>query len=1455
MSERRHFLGIDIGSVSISVVVIDEAAGVIHTSYAFHRGQIAEQLDKALDEVDISKIKAVGYTSSTPDVLKTGHRSDTRVAFIKAAKHFHPDLNALLIIGAEKFGLVTFDQEGDYLNFKSNTSCAAGTGNFLDQQVERLNLKSIMEFSDIAYNNTGNLPLIASRCAVFAKTDLIHVQQEGYSLAEICDGLSFGLAKNIVDAVGLTASFASVVASGGVALNKAVLKHIEKLAGVNITVDGMAHMYGAAGAALCCMEDDCIPEMPVSHKTDIVAIDKKAKKLYYPPLRLELSEYPDFNTLEQYEFTSTYFTSMKAVEVDLYVLPEHTAEVYLGLDIGSTSTKAVLLNRQKEVVAGLYTRTAGQPLQAAQCIFETISDIEAKHNMKFTILGAGTTGSGRKFIGKILGADSILDEITAHARAAYELDPDTDTIIEIGGQDSKFTVMHNGMVTFSVMNNVCAAGTGSFIEEQAKRLNCPLREYSERAANASAPLSSDRCTVFMERDLNYFLNAGYTVDEILAAVLHSTRENYLSKVAITGSIGKKIFFQGATAKNKALVATFEMKLKKPIMVSKFCHLTGALGAALELLDKNISNTRFRGLDLYKKDIPILSETCTLCTNHCKLKVANIDGDTEAYGFLCGRDYATHKFVSNKTAGFQLINKRKDVFRFKSKTMATGITIGIPAGLHLAEDVLFWRKFFDLLNIRTVSSEDLKTSVRDGKNLISAEFCAPISAMHGHVNYVFDKVDYIFLPIYLEEDLKKKKSNQYCYYTQFISSIVSVQKSFQPKEKFLTPTLKMVRGGMALRMELQRMLKSIKLDIGLVQVTLAFNQAQGFMRSLNKKWRDIYTTEVSGFEDIHVMLLGRPYTVLTSAMNNHIPEIIEKNGVKAFFMDMLPPVTEQSPSTAELLDKMKWKFASKILDAAELIAKTENCYPVLVTSFKCTPDSFVIEYFKEILNTYKKPYLILQLDEHDSTVGYETRIESGIRAFRNHHRKHVGTHKVTEYVHDPVLTATKEPDNEQKWNNYIKSLKLEAQKIMKANSIDFKLVNNPLKRIKTPKGEFSEQMIKGPEQLAGKILLLPCWDQLVGPLLEAVLQNIGVDARMVNSTQESMVKSLSYNTGQCLPLNIIVQNAIDYIQEHKLDPKETVIWNINSNLSCNLSMFPYFSKKLLNDQGNGLENVQMYLGDVVFYDFSLQTAINAYLAYMFGGLVRKMACLKRPYEKNKGETDRVIARSMPLLYDMFRHSKPKEPVIDLIVADFEAIETTKRNRPKVAVFGDLYVRDNDMMNQDLIQMVEDNGGEVITTSYSEYMKIIIEPFMERLYKEGRYFDYVKHSFLKSISPLVENKFNKYFNRVLGTTITIPAAETLEWLDRFGLNIMHRGEALENILKIHSLVKNYPDLDLFIQTNPSYCCPSLVTEAMTAKIEEVTGIPVVTIEYDGTTSNKNENVIPYLKFRKKKKTKKG
>jgi len=1455
MDSRTKYLGIDIGSVSIAVIEIDEFNRINEIAYDFHKGQISNNLQRILTKIDISKIKSVGYTSSASSIVKQGTRTDSRIAFITAARHFHANLRSLLIVGAEKFGLASFDENGEYKSYRSNSSCAAGTGNFLDQQAERLNLKNIREFCQLALNNKGSFPKIASRCAVFAKTDLIHAQQEGYSLTEICDGLSWGVAKNIVDTVFHNQLFSSMVMAGGVSLNKTVIRHIENLSHVSIVSDKYAHVYGAIGAALVCKNENAALENPINDIQDLIFTGVKERKYNYAPLKLELSEYPEFDSTRRYDFISKRFPAFKQVEVDIYspLRGKNPIKVHLGIDIGSTSTKAILVDRKRKVFAGLYTRTTGQPLIAVQVLLEAIRNIEEVANIRFSITSVGTTGSGRKFVGKIIGSDIILDEISAHARAAYELDPETDTIIEIGGQDSKFTVMRDGMVTFSTMNSVCAAGTGSFIEEQAKRLGCSLDDYSERAEKARSPLASDRCTVFMERDLNQYLNAGYTVDEMLAAVLHSTRENYLSKVAVRGAIGDKIFFQGATAKNKALVASFEQKLEKPIMVSKFCHLTGALGVTLELIDRNLTTTNFRGLDLYKKTIPVRSETCDICINHCKLKIAEIDNEIEAYGFLCGREYHIEKFVKHKSLDFQLIRKRKKIFRFKSTYIKNAITIGIPAGLHLYEEIPFWQKFFHELGINTRTSEDYLQAVKVGKNLSGAEFCAPVAAMHGHVDFLKPETDYIFLPVYLQAIFEAKTNKQYCYYTQFVSSVISIQKHFQPRDKILTPLLKTSRGELFAQFELFKMLRSIGHKATFLQLYQAYDHAKKYFQDLNKNWQLLYEKTSKNTDDFHVMLLGRPYTVLSPAMNSYIPDLIEKNGIRTFYMDMIPVDKGKISRADELVKTIKWKFASKILYAAEVIVRTKGCYPVLITSFKCTPDSFVVEYFKDIMNSHNKPYLILQLDEHDSTVGYETRIEAGIRAFRNHFENQQKPGAKTYHLDIEKIKKLTKNENyrlKTRWEIQIRSLINDASDILKTHAIDFKYFSKLIQREEVSKDHFSHAILNDADSIKKKVLLLPSWDPYVGPLLEAVLKHAGIDVRLISSSKESVQRSLSHNTGQCLPLNIIVQDTIEYIEKNELDPSITILWLVKSKLSCNLSMFPYYANKLLKDYGHGMENVSIYKGDFIFYDVSLQTAINAYLAYMFGGYLRKIGCAIRPYEKVKGITNKIIKTSQARLYDMFKYGQDKEAVIEEIISSFESIEMVKEDRPKVVILGDLYVRDNDLMNQDLISTIENNGGEVITTPYSEYIKITVNPVTERSLMEGEYLRYAKIRFLKSLIPLVEDKFKKYIYRILEEPLNENPKEFKTWLDRFNINLLHRGESLENILKIHSVLHQHPDLSLFIQTNPSYCCPSLVTEAMAEKIEEISGVPVVTIEYDGTTGQKNEIVIPYLKYGKKK-----
>ena len=1394
-------LGLDVGAVSLSVAEMDREGTILRTLYEFHRGQVEGCLGRVLAGLDLPEDMAVAATTSTPPFIRSDLRFDNQICLITSARRLHPEARSILLVGGERFGLVRFGLDGTYLSFKANPLCAAGTGGFLDQQASRLNLKSSQDLATLALANRESPPKIASRCAVFAKTDLVHAQQEGHTLEAICDGLCRGVAKNIVDTLFTGETIhGPVLMVGGVANNEAVVRHLRELLGVEMVVEGRLP-HGATGAALKLLDQgDALPS-PLSRAAGGL-IDSSARDRTYehPPLELEFSEYPDFKSRESYLFSGRSVDHSHPLEVDIYreFQSDRGHQIYLGIDVGSTSTKAVAADLAGEVLAGFYTATAGKPLVATQLILEAVSDWADKKGLDLQVSGAGTTGAGRKFIGRILGADLILDEITAHARAAVELHPLVDTIIEIGGQDSKFTTLRDGRVTLSVMNNVCAAGTGSFIEEQAQRLNVPLADFATKTRGASSPIASERCTVFMERDLNHCLSEGYKTGEVLAAVLHSVRENYLNKVAVEAAIGEKVVFQGATARNKALVAAFEQRIGKPIFVSPYCHLTGALGVALTLRDEGVSTSAFRGIHLHRKTIPIRSETCDLCTNHCKLSVADVEGETVAYGFLCGRDYETRRHVRNNRSGFDLFKARRRAFPpVRREPSRTDLTIGIPAALHLFEDLPLWKTFFDRLGIKTVTSEGYRDAVKDGRLLAGAELCAPMTALHAHVRYLQGRCDRVFLPFYLEKKSEEKDSRrQLCYYTQFAPSVGGGVGGMEENGRMITPLVFSLYGNIFTKTELYRMLRAlIQGGISPFDVSSAFDDAMRGREEGLERLRRLYSEESSHGDGFHVVLLGRPYTVLSEWMNKGIPETFASKGVPVFYQDMLSYTPDDVEGIRPLLRDIHWHYAAKILEAAEVTAKTPGAYPVLVTSFKCSPDSFITDYVRQILESHEKPYLVLELDEHDSRLGYETRIEAAVRAFRNH------------FGIESTRTRAFVPEDLSKgpWRS------------------------------------------RGKVDLANKTILFPNWDPLSLRLVVASVRKTGRDARLLEPSEGSIRRSLRHNSGQCTPLNIIAQDFMEYVERHGLDPSQTVLWMVASSIACNIRLYPHHIRTILRSHGKGFDRSEVYTGAMSLQDLSATLPFDAYLGYMFGGFLRRMGCRIRPYELKAGETDRVIEEGMQILEVAFERGGSKEEALDEVVSRLEKVRVSgAKRRPEVAIFGDIYSRDNHILNQDLVRFIEANGGEVITTPYTSYVKMVVRPYYWKWFLEGQYMNVISTRALMAAATRLEKKYFRYFERILGVPEPAYDVSPQAILSEFNVRVEHTGEAMDNLLKIFYITRHHPDVALFVQASPAFCCPSLVTEGMAREIEGRFGVPMVCVTYDGTSGAKNEVLLPYLEY---------
>lgn len=1390
----KSVLGIDIGSVSLYIVQLDVEGKILRRFSQFHKGNIREAFSEAGKIFDLSQISAVSSTSSSVCLDKELTRCyNPQVAIMAAARKFCPDAVSVLHIGAEKFMLIRLDSDGNYQSAKVNSSCAAGTGSFLDQQAVRLNLSGIEELCEKALKNTDEIPAIASRCAVFSKTDIIHAQQRGFSVNAICNSLCKGLAENIINTVFNRESPAfPILLTGGVSRNSVVREYLEKQLKTGFLQNGDSHFFGAIGAGLMLLKDSTgIVPLNITSFEDILIRSENEKQYFHKPLSLSLSNYPDFSNHQSFLFNPEISSHPFEVEVDIYsgLVPDSRLRVFAGIDIGSTSTKAILIDETKRPVAGFYTYTGGQPLSAVKSILEAVESVSRQRKVDYIVKGVGTTGSGRKFIGKILKADLITDEITSHARAAYELNPKTDTIIEIGGQDAKFTLMHNGNVTFSQMNTVCAAGTGSFLQEQARKLGCSLSDFTRMVENADAPLASDRCAVFMERDISQLLNNGYSVNEILATALHSVTENYLQKVASEASIGNNICFQGATAKNRSLIAAFEQRLKKTIYVSEYCHLTGALGTALLLQEGNISKTGFRGIDFYREEIVMETETCSLCTNNCCISLATVSGEKVAWGFMCGRDYETHHFISGNKAGFDLLKTRKKIFSFVPATsFRQDIIIGLPASLHIFEELSLWKRFFDNLSVRTVSSEDYRDPVKTGKCLAGAEFCSPVNSIFGHVVYLSDKVDYIFLPVILQKrENSEKDRGHYCYYTQFSAPLVYTLKINNIQNKCLSPLLSFQKGKYHVAQMLLQCLKPVlKNGVNYFTVFNAFNEALSFYSRQKQKPGIVFKKQFQPEKEISVVLFGRPYIVLSNTLNKGIPEIFNRLGIKAFYQDMISPDDMEQEDITILLKKVPWYYVSKILEVAKIVADTRNLYPVLITAFKCAPDSFIIEYFKKIFSGCQKPYLILQIDEHDSNIGYETRIEAAIRSFKNH------------------ASANEE----------------------------------------MPKSATLTILPQVSKNIAGKTLLLPAWDPIVSPLLVSNLKRIGIDARLMRSSDLIMKKSMAHNSGQCIPVNIIAQEFIEYITEHKIEPANAMLWGTEAKVSCNLRLYPEHIKTTFENYGRGFEKAQVYSGLLTHLDISLSACYYAYFAYLLGGLIRLTGHRIRPYEIHKGDTDRVLKSTVGALDGAFLGKKPMEKAVSEVISMFDRIPRSDGNKPKVALFGDFYICDNDLMNQDLSHAIEDAGGEVIATPYTDVVKMTLDNVVRRAVYRGEYFNAARFRVLGSCLSLLEDKYYRYFEKFLGPKKIINPKKLEKYLGNFNIKPYHSGESYENILKIFYFMENYPDISLFVQANPAFCCPSLVTEAMSGEITRITGVPVVTITYDGTNDHKNDVIIPYL-----------
>ncbi|RQW02533.1 CoA activase, partial [candidate division KSB1 bacterium] len=455
---------------------------------------------------------------------------------------------------------------------------------------------------------------------------------------------------------------------------------------------------------------------------------------------------------------------------------------HLGFDIGSVSTNLVLLDEQERVIDEIYTRTEGKPLQVVQREMAHWLD---KWGDKVQILSVGSTGSGRDLIGELVGADAVHDEITAHKTGASSIarrlfNEPVDTIFEIGGQDSKFIAIDAGIVVDFSMNEACAAGTGSFLEEQAGKLGISIiDEFAHLALSSDEPIRlGERCTVFMEKDVTTYMQQGREVKDIAAGLAYAIVHNYLNRVVRGRRIGDFIYFQGGTAYNQAVAAAFTKVLGKKIVVPPHNGVIGAIGAALlakAKLEREKGRTRFRGFDLTKVDFKIRQFMCKGCSNNCDIQECTIDGEKTYWGDKCSHRYQKKTKVAQKATIPNLFTLHEEWLQEDIPGPdGLGIRIGIPKSMYYYDRFPFWRTYFKQIGAQVVLSSDTTTQLAaDGRELCIAEPCFPIIIGHGHyVDLLRKNVNYIFMPqiINSETDAPEKES-WVCPWGQTLSLVI------------------------------------------------------------------------------------------------------------------------------------------------------------------------------------------------------------------------------------------------------------------------------------------------------------------------------------------------------------------------------------------------------------------------------------------------------------------------------------------------------------------------------------------------------------------------------------------------------------------------------------------------------------------------------------------------------------
>lgn len=1252
-------LGLDIGSTTVKVTVLDEQNDCLFRCYQRHYSDIRATVEDVLKQTKnaLGDIRVKMAITGSGGLGLSGRIGvdfvQEVIACTKAVQYFIPQTDVVIELGGEDAKITYF---GQVMEQRMNGACAGGTGAFIDQMALLLHtnakgLDDMAKYYKIIYP-------IASRCGVFAKTDIQPLLNQGAAKEDLAASIFQAVVNQTISGLACGKPIRGNVAFLGGPLHflpelrKAFIRTLH-LTEESAILPENAHYYVSNGCALVAREEGSSEELPLSeliHRVEALSLtDLKGKNCLKPLFE---------NEAELAAFRKRH----SKAKVGKKPLSEAKGNLYLGIDAGSTTSKAVLMDDEKNIVFSHYEGNQGEPLDL--CV-KMLSEIYELLPDGVKIVNATVTGYGEDLIKAALKVDIGEVETMAHFKAASQFLPGVDFILDIGGQDMKAIRIKNGVIESIILNEACSSGCGSFIETFARSLSMSVDEFAKRAIDSKSPADlGNRCTVFMNSKVKQAQKEGASIEDISAGLSYSVIKNALYKVIKIRrpeEYGEKILAQGGTFYNEAVLRSFELETGREIIRPDIAGLMGAYGAAIiakERYQEGHVTTILSPAELADFHYEKTFRHCGKCPNNCLLTVMEFtDGRQFISGNRCERGANIEIKKSDIPNLFDYKYRRLFHYTSLKREDAPRGEIGIPRVLNLYENYPFWYTFLTELGFRVVLSgkSDKKMFELGMETIPSEAVCYPAKLVHGHIVSLIDRgLKTIFYPatVYEQIEYRDSDNNFNCPVVSGYPEVIknNVEQVREKQINFIHPILTIEEKDRLI----EALSKSFS-DFGITfkeisdAVAKAYAENDAFKADMHQKGEEAlrYIEE----HKIHgIVLAGRPYHI-DPEINHGLPNIITHQGMAVFTEDSVSHLIEPE---RPLRVRDQWAFHSRLYAAATFVATRNDLDLVQLTSFGCGLDAVTSDQVAEILERHNKIYTNIKIDEGDNLGAARIRIRSLKVTIDEQQEQH---HPVTPFV------------------------PYEAP----------------------PKAVFTKEMKHR------HTLLAPQMSPIHFQFLEVALDTCGYNLEVIPKVSAAdMEEGLRHvHNDACYPCILTTGQLINALKSGKYDLNNVSLVMSQTGGQCRATNYVSFIRKALKDAGmeqipvialsaQGLENNPGM-------KWTPKLLIRALMAVNYGDLLMNVLYRTRPYEKVKGSAtalyEKWVARGKTVVANGSIRQYKKD--MYAIVRDFENLPLTGEKKPRVGLVGEILVKFSPDANNHIVELIEREGGEANMPSLLDF----------------------------------------------------------------------------------------------------------------------------------------------------------